>query len=78
MQTLKSCWGLLPSTLQGHAVAFGVGASTNNLWLYLLKVLASFFFSIVWVFSASSTSRTALFLKLFLQTLFTKKEQQEE
>lgn len=44
MQILKSCWGLLPSTLQGHAVAFGVRASTNNLWLYFLKVLASFFF----------------------------------
>lgn len=43
MQILKSCWGLLPSTLQGHAVTFGVRASTNNLWLYLLKVLASFF-----------------------------------
>lgn len=34
---------------QGHAVAFGVGASTNNLWLYLLRVLASFF-SIIWIF----------------------------
>lgn len=44
-----NAWKLLVAasfhSLQGHAVAFGVRASTNNLWLYLLRVLASFFLS---------------------------------
>lgn len=46
MQILKSYWWLLSFlSLQEHAVAFGARASTNNLWLYLLRVLASFFLS---------------------------------
>lgn len=45
MQILKKLLGAASFyPLQGHAAAFGVGASTNNLWLYLLKALASFFF----------------------------------
>lgn len=35
-------------------------ASANNLWLYLLRLLATFLSSIIWIFSASSTRRTAL------------------
>lgn len=52
MQILKKLLGAASfHPLQGHAAAFGVGASTNNLWLYLLKVLASFFFPLSFGFS---------------------------